>query len=102
MLGALITGAAILLSAAIAIGISVFQKTWATRAERTKATYEALREKQWDEDYITARGIFITETKKGPNGLVDAVKGEDAAALSDQNKLSIETAARSIMNDYEL
>lgn len=100
--GAMITAGAIILSAVTAIGISLYHSKWATKSARTKATYDNLSKKQWDKDYILARSIFIAATKLGPNGLVHQLSKEQPADKDNQEKMSVEAAARLIMNDYEL
>lgn len=96
------TTEAILLSALVAIGLGLFHNWWATRNERTKAAYQTLSSKQWDKDYILARSMFNSAKSNGPNGILDSVKASDQTDTMDQDKLSMPSAVRSILNDYEL
>lgn len=100
----LTTAGAIVLSAAVAICISVYHSTWTTKTARTKATYDAHNNKQLDGDYLHARDMFIQARNKGPNGVMDAVSkyqpGTDAQPSGDN--MNIVAAVRLIMNDYEL
>ena len=100
--GSIITAAAIVLSAGVAIAVSRYHSHWATKVARTKASFDKLNDNQWDKDYILARSIFIEHTNKGANGLLDAIQEENGNATVDQETMSIESAARLVMNDYEL
>lgn len=101
MNAAFITPLAIVLSGIIAICISKYHSNWANKASRVKATFDALNEKQWDKDYILALSIFANAIGSGPNGITNSIK-EEASNPPDQDRMSVETAARLIMNDYEL
>lgn len=105
MIGAYITASAIMVSALIAIGLGVYNAYWAKKASRVKETFDTLNKKQWDKDYILASSVFKKAIESGDDGLTKSIMAEEANendVSEDQNEMSVATAARLIMNDYEL
>lgn len=101
--GALITAAAICLSAAVALGLGKFHSNWATKAARTKATFDALNQKAWDRDYIRAKALFIAaRNADGGGALVEEAKKHRADPDPHNLEMSTGLAIRLVMNDYEL
>ena len=97
----LLSIATVIVPAASVVFAAFYHPRWATKSTRKRTTFDTLNKKQWDKDYILCRKIFFNATEKSPNSLLDEINKEKKETRK-QSMVSVETATRLIMNDYEL